>query len=114
MASARAMIERRRAARIPARIPVKLSSHDPQGTQHNTQAEAIAVSRCGALVRAPFSPELGSRVDVVNSVSQESREFRVVRVTDATESGYFHLGLEILYPGQRFWNVRFPDEETHA
>jgi hypothetical protein len=111
MASTRAMIERRRASRVSISIPVKLSGDQTQGEQHNTHAEAIAVSRCGALIRAPFSPALGSRIEVLNGLSQETREFRVVRVTDAKERGFFHLGLEILYPARNFWGVLFPDEQ---
>lgn len=114
MASARSMIERRRSSRVSICIPVKLSASETQGERVDGQAEAIAVSRCGALVRAPFSPELGSRVEVLNGHSQETREFRVVRVTDAKERGFFHLSLEILYPAQDFWGVRFPDEQLPA
>ena len=77
-----------------------------------TDGEVIAVSRCGALIRAPFSPSLGSRVEVLNGLSQETREFRVIRVTDAKERGFFHLGLEILYPAQNFWGIPFPDEQS--
>lgn len=114
MASTRAMIERRRSSRVSISIPVKLSGNETQGERMDTHAEAIAVSRCGALIRAPFSPALGSRVEVLNGHSQETREFRVVRVTDAKEQGFFHLGLEILYPARNFWGVRFPDEQRPA
>ena len=85
MASTRAMIERRRSSRVSICIPVKLSGNETQGERMDTHAEAIAVSRCGALIRAPFSPALGSRVEVLNGHSQETSEFRVVRVTDAKE-----------------------------
>ena len=114
MASARAMIERRRSSRVSLRIPVQLSINENPGEPLRVQAEVIAVSRCGALIRAPFSPSLGSRVEVLNSQSQEAREFRVIRVTNAKKSGVFQLGLEMLYPAQNFWGVSFPDEESIA
>ena len=114
MASARAMIERRRSSRIPLRIPVQLSVNDDHDGQFETDGEVIAVSRCGALIRATFSPCLGSRIGVLNSLSQESREFRVIRVTKANDRGFFELGLEILYPARNFWAVPFPDEQSIA
>jgi hypothetical protein len=114
MASARAMIERRRSSRIPLRIPVQLSVNENLGEQIHTDGEVIAVSRCGALIRATFSPSLGSRVEVFNNLSKEKREFRVIRVTNAKERGFFHLGLEILYPSLNFWGVPFPDEQSIA
>ena len=114
MASARAMIERRRSSRIPLRIPVQLSVNEDQGGQFKTDGEVIAVSRCGALIRTTFSPSLGSRIEVLNSLSQETREFRVVRVIKAKDRGFFELGLEMLYPTRNFWAVPFPDEQSIA
>src|SRR5277367_2974372 len=105
------MIERRRFSRVSTRIPVRLSGTESQSERFDTQGEVIGLSRCGALIRAPFSPPLGSRIEVLHGHSQETREFRVVRVTDAKERGYFHLGLEILYPEWNFWGIPFPDEQ---
>jgi hypothetical protein len=114
MASTRAMIERRRSSRIPLRIPVQVSVNENSGEQFRTDGEVIAVSRCGALIRATVSPSLGSRIEVLNSLSRETREFRVIRVTNAKQRGFFELGLEILYPARNFWDVPFPDEQSNA
>lgn len=108
MATARAMIERRRSSRIPVRIPVKLV-HGVHSRPEETNAEALEVSRCGALLRAAVAPSLGSRLEVVHGLSRETREFRVVRVS-GTGDGAFKLGVEIFHPARNFWGVRFPDE----
>ena len=113
MATARAMLERRRSSRVLIRIPVKIFSNGHQGQPLDTPAEAIAVSRYGALIRVPFSPALGSRIEVLNGLSQEMREFRVIRV-DAKGEGLFELGVEILYPARNFWGIQFPDERLSA
>jgi len=110
MATVRAMVERRRASRVLIRIPVKIFSNDHQGEPRDTMAEAIAVSRTGALLRVPFPPALGSQIEVLNGLSQETREFRVIRVSEAKSDGWFDLGVEILYPTRNFWGIRFPDE----
>ncbi|HYL69571.1 MAG TPA: hypothetical protein VEX69_10425 [Candidatus Limnocylindria bacterium] len=110
MASARAMIERRRSSRVLIRIPVKVFSKGAFGTPLDTSAEAIAVSRYGALIRTPYSPDLGSRIEVLNGLSQETQEFRVIRISDAKEDGQYELGIETLYPTHNFWGIQFPDE----
>jgi hypothetical protein len=110
MATARAMIERRRASRVAIRIPIKIFSNDNQGRPLNTPAEAIAVSRYGALLRVPYSPALGSQIEILNGHSEETREFRVVRVGEPDSEGLFQLGVEILYPMRNFWGIHFPDE----
>jgi hypothetical protein len=112
MATARAMLERRRASRVKTRIPVTVIS--PQGlsgvASQDHSVETLAVSRTGALLRVPFSPELGSRIEVHHGVSQEKREFRVVQVKPLKNDGLYELGLEMLYPARNFWGIKFPDE----
>ncbi len=110
MATARAMLERRRSSRVQTRIPVTVLSQHSNGERRDTSAETIWVSRTGALLRLPFLPELGSRIEVLHGVSQEKREFRVISVRDRKEHGPFELGVEILYPNRNFWGVSFPDE----
>jgi PilZ domain len=111
MASTRAMLERRRSSRIPLRIPVKVFRRDSAGEITDAAAESVAVSRYGAQLRAPFAPELGSRIEVLHGHSHELREFRVVSAKNSKEDGLFELGVEILHPAQNnFWGVQFPDE----
>jgi hypothetical protein len=114
MATARAMLERRRSSRVLIRIPVKVFSSGTLGQPLDTPAEAVAVSRYGALLRTPFSMALGSRIEVLNGLSQETQEFRVIRVSDPREDGLYELGVEILYPTRNFWGIQFPDERRPA
>jgi PilZ domain len=110
MASARAMPERRRSSRLNIHIPVKVLSPTHTVDQHSDErAEAVAVSRTGALLRAPISPELGSRIEVLHGLSEERREFRVVQVSPKPD-GLFELGVEMLNPARNFWGVQFPDD----
>jgi hypothetical protein len=112
MASARLMIERRRSSRLMARIPVTVFPDRSQEPQPETPTEATAISRCGALLCVPFLPALGTRIEIQHGLSQEMREFRVVRVKAARSEGLFELGVEILYPARNFWGVHFADEEA--
>lgn len=107
MATARAMLERRRSTRVRTRIPVKVVS--PHSSTHIHAAEVLAINRTGALLRVPFSPELGSRIELRHGLSEERREFRVVQVSARKADGHFELGVEMLYPGLNFWGVELPD-----
>lgn len=110
MATTRAMIERRRASRVPINVGVTVFRDDGEGQAAQIPAVAIAISRCGALLRVPFSPEIGTRIRVLNNATQEAREFRVIRVGKPRRDGTCEIGVEILYPNRDFWGVRFPDD----
>ena len=114
MASARAMLERRRSSRVPIRIPVKVYGSESGGELLDASGEAISVSRYGALLRAPFLPPLGSQIEILHGVSHERRAFRVISVHSPKEDGLFELGVEILYPNRNFWGIQFPDERHSA
>jgi hypothetical protein len=114
MASARAMIERRRSSRVPIRIPIRVYSREGDGDLTHTPAEVVAVSRYGARLRLPFLPDIGSRIEILHGHSHEIREFRVISAKDAGVEGLFELGVEILHPARNFWGVQFPDEAYGA
>jgi PilZ domain len=110
MATARAMLERRRSSRVRIRIPVRVHSSEANGEPRDASAEVISVSRTGALLRLPFLPEMGSRIEVLHGLSHEVREFRVISLRSKKDNGPFELGVEILHPNRDFWGVSFPDE----
>jgi hypothetical protein len=114
MATARAMPERRRSSRVPIHIPVTVLSGELGSDLRDVSAEAVSVSRHGALLRVPFLPALGSRIEILHGVSQEVREFRVISARDQKQDGLFELGVEILYPTRNFWGVQLPGERYPA
>ncbi len=108
MASPAPFIERRRASRVLIRIPITVFSNTLDGSPIHAPAEALAVSRYGALLRAPIAPALGTTIEVLNGLSQEVQEFRVIRISEADRDGYYDLGVEILGPRDNFWGIDFP------
>jgi hypothetical protein len=114
VASTSPRIERRRASRVLIRIPVKVFSNSYDGEPIRAAAEAVAVSRYGALLRAPLSPAPGTRIEVLNGLNEEVQEFRVIRVVDAKEDGLFELGIEMIFPRSNFWGIHFPGESSPA
>jgi PilZ domain len=114
MATTRAMLERRRSSRVPIRIPVKIFfGESPLGKQ-SAPAEAVSVSRHGALLRVPFRPALGSRIELQHEASPEPREFRMISARGPKEDGLFDLAVEMFYPAQNFWGIQFPGEISLA
>ena len=114
MACARAMLERRRSSRVQTKIPVRIVSSSDDGQSRDAAAETLSVSRYGALIRVPFLPPMGSRIEVLHGLSNEKREFRVISSRGAKDHGPFELGVEIYYPARNFWGVQFPDERHSA
>lgn len=114
MASSAAMLERRRERRVLIRIPVTLFANSWDGNPIQVAAEAVAVNRYGALLRAPVAPGLGTRIEVMNTLSQEIEEFRVVRIGEHKAGGLFEVGVEILAPRADFWGIHFPERPSPA
>jgi hypothetical protein len=112
MASTSPFVERRRASRVLIRIPIKVFGNEPGGPQINASAEAVTVSRFGALLRAPLDPALGTTLEILNALNEEIKQFRVVRVMRTTHEGLFELGVEMLNPATAFWGIPFPSEAS--
>jgi len=110
MASTSPFVERRRASRVLIRIPIKVYSHNRAGLPIHASAEAVAVSRFGALLRAPLDPALGTILEILNALNEQVKEFRVIRVAETTQEGLFELGVEMIQPTSAFWGIHFPTE----
>ena len=107
-----AQVERRRSPRVLIRIPIKVFTSDGLGHPIRAAAEAVTVSRFGALLWAPIEPGLGTVVEVFNALNEEVKEFRVVRVVKSARDGVFELGVEMLQPFEGFWGIHFPNETS--
>jgi hypothetical protein len=114
MASTSPFVERRRASRVLIRIPIKVFSNDLVGRPLQASAEAVAVSRFGALLRAPLEPALGTILEILNGLNEEVKEFRVVRVVKTAQEGLFELGVEMIQPAGAFWGIHFPTDPSRA
>ncbi len=114
MASASAQIERRRASRLLIRIPVSLVSNDNGGQRIYASAEAVTISRFGALLRTPIEPDSGSVLEILNSLNEEVKEFRVIWAVRAPQKGLFEVGVEMFHPVASFWGVPFPNDSSQA
>jgi hypothetical protein len=114
MASSSPMRERRRGERVRIRIPVQLFTDSWDGHPVRAAAEAIEVNRWGALLHTPIALGKGTTVEVMNTLSEEVNEFRVVRVAEEKTDGLFEVGIESLSPFRNFWGIQFPEPPVAA
>ncbi len=100
--------ERRRSERVLIRIPIRVIGTDPAGKAVNTDAEAVVVSRHGALIRVNTELIPDSHIRITNVFTRKEELFRVVWVGERkAESGY-DVGVELLKPSDVFWGISFP------
>jgi hypothetical protein len=100
--------ERRRGERVLIRIPVKVHGPAKDHKQVTEDAETVAVSRIGALLRCRSAFKMGGQVDVTNGFTRKGEKFRVVWVSEQAKQGFYDVGIEFLTPHEEFWGISFP------
>ncbi len=100
--------ERRRGERVLIRIPVQLKGMAEDGREVAESAEALVVSRYGALLRTTSLFKKGSALTVTHGFSQQSEQFRVVWTPEKQTEGRWDIGVEAGAPCEDFWGIRFP------
>ena len=104
-------IERRRSERVLIRVPLKLRAIGTQTPPSLEEAEAIVVSRYGALLRSPAPLVTGSTVELAHGFSKQVEKFRVIWVGPNQKSGQHDVGVESLTTREDFWGIRFPPRQ---
>lgn len=100
--------ERRSAERVMIRIPIDLQAITAAGTLHKEAAEAVVVSRRGALLQTRSPLSSGAIIEVQNQFSQNTEKFRVVWASGQQVTGHYDVGVELVGARDDFWGVRFP------
>ena len=98
------MIERRRCKRFPYVIPVKVYGRTPRNCPFRDVTATMAVSLYGGLLDMKPRVNLGQKILIVNSLTEEERECRVVFV-DSTHRGRRKVAVELANADGDFWHV---------
>jgi hypothetical protein len=101
------MDERRRGERFPFTIPVKVYGRTPRNHPFRDVTGTMAVSLYGGLLDMKPRVELGQRILLVNSFTEEERECRVVYV-DSKQRGRRKVAVEFAKSDGDFWHVYSP------
>lgn len=105
--------EKRRSSRIFRRVSVQVRGLDPEGHKFREACQTIVVNAQGGLIYLNETVELGGQLQVINPVTDEEQECRVVYLGDVSDRGQ-RVGLEFLSPAPHFWGMEFsePDAPT--
>jgi hypothetical protein len=104
---------RRRSSRIFTRIPVKVRGTNSDGEKFRESCQTVVVNSHGGLLYLMQDVELGSQILLINPVSEEEQECRVVYLGDTSEKGT-RVGVEFLSPAPHFWGVEFTPAEARG
>jgi PilZ domain-containing protein len=98
------MVERRRCPRYAFTIPVKVYGRTPKNRPFRDITATMAVSLYGGLLDMKPRVQLGQRILIVNSFTEEERECRVVYV-DGNPRGRKKVAVEFANGEGDFWHV---------
>src|SRR5580698_6748404 len=98
------MDERRRCPRYQFSIPVKVYGRTPKNHPFRDVTATMAVSLYGGLLDMKPRVKLGQKILIVNSITEEERECRVVYV-DAKARGRKKVAVEFAKADGDFWHV---------
>ncbi|MGH9707088.1 MAG: hypothetical protein ACRD5R_10060, partial [Candidatus Acidiferrales bacterium] len=105
--------DQRRSSRMFTRIPVRASGKDVEGRKFRENSQTIVINAHGGLLYLHESLELGADLTLINPVTEEEQECRVVYVGDTSEKGT-RIGVEFHAPSPHFWGVDFAPQDWPA
>lgn len=103
----------RRSSRVFTRIPVRATGKNADGRKFRENSQTIVINAHGGLLYLQETLELGADVVLINPVTEEEQECRVVYVGDLSEKGT-RIGVEFLSPSPHFWGVDFAPQDWPA
>jgi len=96
----------RRSTRVFTRIPVRAAGKSTDGRKFKENSQTIVVNAHGALLYLQEPLEMGADIVLINPVTEEEQECRVVYIGDMSEKGH-RIGVEFNSPAPHFWGVDF-------
>ncbi len=97
------------------RLRIVATGKDQEGRKFRETCETVVVNAHGGLLYLNRPLEDGALLVLLNPVTQEEQECRVVYLGEDTERGR-RIGIEFLCPAPHFWGIEFlqPDWAVHA
>ncbi|MGH9496173.1 MAG: hypothetical protein ACRD3B_14335 [Candidatus Sulfotelmatobacter sp.] len=107
-----ASVERRKSRRFPVVVPVEVSWRGTEGVAVKEDAVARQVNAHGGFLKMATYPELGSRVTLINFLSAQTAEVRVIAAPHAREGVANGVVVELIVPNETFWGVDLQVKKT--
>jgi hypothetical protein len=103
----------RRSSRIFTRIPVRASGKNLNGKKFRENSQTIVINAHGALLYLTEEIGMGNDLVLINPVTEEEQECRVVYLGELSDKGT-RVGIEFLSPSPHFWGVDFAPQDWPA
>jgi hypothetical protein len=103
----------RRSSRIFTRIPVRASGKNTDGKKFRENSQTIVINAHGALLYLNEEIGMGNQIVLINPVTEEEQECRVVYLGEMSDKGT-RVGIEFLSPSPHFWGVDFAPQDWPA
>jgi hypothetical protein len=100
----------RRSSRVFTRIPVRATGKSVQGRKFRENSQTIVINAHGGLLYLQEEIAMGAELVLINPVTEEEQECRVVYLGDTSEKGT-RVGIEFLSPSPHFWGVDFTPQD---
>jgi hypothetical protein len=104
--------ERRKSRRFPVAVPVEVSWRGAEGIAVKEEAVARQVNSNGGFLKMANYPPLGSRVTLVNFLSAQTVEARVLAAPDSRPGVANGIVVELIAPNDTFWGVDLQVNKT--
>jgi hypothetical protein len=99
--------ERRRTVRVCLSVPLSVHGKNEAGEKFAVPTNSQSINRHGALFHFEQPVLVGQTLKVVNDITAQSIESRVVSVRRAKD-GKTYVGVEFVTPETNFWHMVFP------
>jgi hypothetical protein len=99
--------ERRRTLRVALSVPLTVHGQMESGERFRVQTTSHSVNRHGALLPLETPVTLGQTLRLVNDITAQGIECRVVAVRRARD-GKTYIGVEFVCAESNFWHMVFP------
>src|ERR1700730_4247816 len=103
----------RRSSRVFTRIAVRVKGTAVDGRKFRENCQTIVINAHGGLLYLQESLEMGVELILVNLVTEDEQECRVVYLGDNSEKGT-RVGVEFLSPNPHFWGVAFTQQDCRT
>jgi hypothetical protein len=100
----------RRSSRVFTRIPVRAMGKSVRGRKFRENSQTIVINAHGGLLYLQEEIAMGADLVLINPVTEEEQECRVVYLGDTSEKGT-RVGIEFLSPSPHFWGVDFTPQD---
>ncbi len=100
----------RRSSRVFTRISVRAQGKTNDGRKFRENSHTVVVNAHGGLIYLQQDLEMGAELILINPITEEEQECRVVYLGDTSDKGT-RIGVEFLSPSPHFWGVEFAQSD---